>query len=143
MPRPWRRRASGTLLVFATCGGSVFIPFVPEWTWHMFGSADFDYGRPLSLLPGVVLLAVLAPRVGYRRRDALTVLAMLPGIRLAWIVGSRLGQLPYRDWAPRADAIPFPGRWDRRAALLGAAVHHYRRRLPGWLSGRHAGGTAR
>jgi hypothetical protein len=128
VPRPWRRRVSGTLLVIVTCGGLVYIPYVPEWTWHVFGSVHFDYGRPLSLLPGAALLALLAPRVGYRRRDALTVLALLPGIWLAWTVGTRLGQLPYRDWAPRADATPFPGRWGRRAALVGAAVHHYRRR---------------
>lgn len=159
MPRPWRRRISGLLTVIVTCGGSL-IPSVPAWTWHVAGSVHFDYGEPLILAPGAALMALLAPRVGYRRRDALTVFALLPGVRLAWIVGTRLGQLPYRDWTQRADAIPFPGRWERRATLLGAAVHRYRRRRsvrragagaeirdpvvePGRVSGRHVDGTAR
>jgi hypothetical protein len=139
-------------MVIVTCGGTLN-PYVTEWTWHVFGSVHFDYGWPLGMAPGAALLALLAPRVGYRRRDALTALALIPGIRLAWIVGTRLSQLPYRDWTPRADAIPFPSRWERRAVLLGAAVHHWRRRSarrPGAgaevhdpVSGRHAGGTGR
>lgn len=114
-------------MVLVTCS-EVLNPYATEWTWHVVGSVHFDYGWPLSLAPGVAVLAVLAPRAGYRRRDALTAFALLPGIRLAWIVGTRLSQLPYRDWTPRADAIPFPTRWERRATLLGAAVHRRQRR---------------
>ena len=114
-------------MVIVTCGGALNV-YAPEWTWHVVGSVQFHYGWPLSLAPGAAVMALLAPRAGYRRRDALTVFALLPGIRLAWIVGTRLSQLPYRDWTPRPDAIPFPGRWERRATLLGAAVHHYQRK---------------
>lgn len=40
--------------------------------------SHFPLREPLSLLPGTVLTALLAPRVAYGRRDALTLL-FLPG----------------------------------------------------------------
>jgi hypothetical protein len=80
----------------------VALPQLPQMRWHWFGSVWFVYGEPLSLLPGVLLVALLAPLVAYRRRDALTLLFPLRGIWLAWIIGTRLGQLPHRSWPARA-----------------------------------------
>jgi hypothetical protein len=107
--------------------GAVYVPLLAAklypLDWHWFGSVVFDYGELLSLLPGVVLTALLAPRVAYRRRDALTLLFPPGGIRLAWITGTRLGQLPHRDWPARTDGIPLQG---RQAARIAAAVNSYR-----------------
>jgi len=108
--------------------GAVVLPLLAaklyplDWQWP--GSVVFHYGEPLSLLPGIVLTALLAPRVAYRRRDALTLLFFPPaGIRAAWIIGTRLGQLPHRDWPARTDGIPLQG---RQAARIAAAVNSYR-----------------
>ena len=77
------------------------------------------------MCPGAVLIAVLAPLVSYRRRDALTMLLCPPaGIRMAWIIGTRLGQLPHRDWPTRAATIPIPG---RPAGWLAIVMNHYTR----------------
>lgn len=91
--------------------------------WHWPGSVVFHYGELLSLLPGVVFTTLLAPRVAYRRRDALTLLFPPGGLRLAWIIGTRLGQLPHRDWPTRTDGIPVQG---RQAARIAAAANNYR-----------------
>ena len=113
--------------------GAVYVPLLVATLypldWHWFGSVVFHYGEPLSLLPGVVLTALLAPRVAYRRRDALTLLFPPRGIRLAWIIGTRLAQLPDRDWPARTDGIPLQG---RQAARIAAAVNTYR----SWRQGR-------
>jgi hypothetical protein len=109
--------------------GVVYVPWLAaklfplDWRWP--GSVVFHYGELLSVLPGVVLTALLAPRVDHRRRDALMLLFPPAGIRLAWVTGTRLGQLPHRDWPARTDGIPLPG---RQAARIAAAVNRYRSR---------------
>ena len=126
----WRRRVGGAVLVGAGYGLPVALPQLYDLKWHWFGGVSFLYGEPLSFLPGVVLVAFLAPRVAYRRRDALRMLFPLSGIGLAWIIGTRLSQLPQRDWPARADdMIPLQG---RRAARLAVAVNRYRRWRSGW-----------
>lgn len=107
---------------------TVYVPLLAEkllypldWIWP--GSIVFHYGEPVSMLPGVALTVLLAPRVGYRRRDALMLLFPPGGIRVAWIIGTRVGQLPYRDWPARTDAIPVQG---RQAARIAAAAIRYR-----------------
>jgi hypothetical protein len=112
-------------MVAACFGLPLAVPQISEASWHWFGSVWFDYGVPLSLLPGVLAVGLLAPLVSYRRRDALTVLFVPPaGIRVAWVIGTRLGQLPHRTWPTRESLIPETG---RQAARIGAAVNHYRR----------------
>jgi len=107
-----------------TAYGPYLLAKVYELDWHWFGAVVFHYGEPLSLLPGVVLTALLAPRVAHRRRDALTLLFFPPaGIRVAWIIGTRLGQLPHRDWPERTNGIEFQG---RQAARIAAAANRYR-----------------
>lgn len=111
-------------MVGAAYGPTVFVPpRFHELDWHWFGSAYFQYGDILCLFPGVVLTALLAPRVAYRRRDALALLFPPGGIRVAWIVGTRLGQLPHRDWPARTDGIELQG---RQATRIAAAVYGYR-----------------
>ncbi|MGC5021254.1 hypothetical protein [Micromonospora sp. DT47] len=47
--------------------------------------------------------AWLAPRVSYRRRDALWWLAGGVGIYVFGVIAWRLALLPYRDWTPRPE----------------------------------------
>jgi hypothetical protein len=108
-------------------GVVVYVPalaaklFPLEWRWP--GGFSFDYGGLLAALPGVVLIALLAPRVAYRRRDALLVLLPPWGLRIAWVIGTRLVQLPHRNWPERTDTLPVHG---RHAARIAAAAHRYR-----------------
>jgi hypothetical protein len=109
-------------MVAACFGPLVAVP--DEASWHWFGSVWFNYGEPLSLLPGVLVVGLLAPLVSYRRRDALTVLFVPPvGIRVAWVIGTRLGQLPHRNWPTRDSLIPEPS---RPCARIATAVNRYR-----------------
>ena len=81
------------------CLAPILIPGLPglEWNWPLPGTVGL--GAILTVLPGAALVALLAPRVSYRRRDALTVIFFPPaGLRIAWIIGTRLAQLPYRTW---------------------------------------------
>lgn len=50
----------------------------------------------------VAATAWLAPRVSYRRRDALLWLVG-PGLFIFAVIAWRLAFLPYRDWTPRPD----------------------------------------
>ncbi len=118
----WRRRVGGTL-----AGVVVYTPplvaklFPLEWRWP--GGFSLDYGGLLAVLPGVVLIALLAPRVAYRRRDALLLLLPPWGFRIAGVIGTRLVQLPHRDWPERTDTLPVHG---RHAARIATAAHNYR-----------------
>jgi hypothetical protein len=72
------------------------MPQLHELQGHWFLPGTFGYGEVLSTLPGAVLVGMLAPLVSYRRRDALTMLLFPPvGIRMAWIIGTRLGPAGY------------------------------------------------
>jgi hypothetical protein len=119
----WRRRVSGTL-----AGIVVYLPWLAAklfplvWRWPG-GHFSLDYGQLLAVLPGAVLIALSAPRVAYRRRDALLLLLPPWGLRVAWVIGTRLGRLPDRDWPERADTFPVHG---RQAARIAAAAHRYR-----------------
>lgn len=99
------------------------VPQLYEAKWHWFGSVWFRFGEPLSLIPGVLAVGLLAPLVSYRRRDALTIFVPLAGIRVAWVIGTRLGQLPHRDWPTRESLIPEPSRHTIRIAK---ALNRYR-----------------
>ncbi|MFI7609493.1 hypothetical protein ACIBTV_30875 [Micromonospora sp. NPDC049366] len=55
-----------------------------------------------SVLP-VAVTPWLAPRVSYRRRDALITAIAWP--YMTGLIASRLALLPYRDWAPRTDEV--------------------------------------
>ena len=122
-------RIGGALMVGA-CLAPVLIPGLPglEWNWPLPGPVQL--GVILAALPGAALVALLAPLVSYRRRDALTVLFFFPaGLRIAWIIGTRLAQLPYRNWPAREDAIPLHGRHYAWIALAG-------KRYSGWRQSR-------
>ena len=110
-------------MVVAAYGLPVAIPQLPALQWHWFGSVSFIYGEPLSLIPGVVIAALLAPLVAYRRRDALTLFFPPAGIRMAWIIGTRAGQLTHRNWPSRTGGMPLQG---RQAARIDAAAGSYR-----------------
>jgi hypothetical protein len=124
--RTWRWRAGGTLVVaLAYLPPWLTATLLPlDWRWSS-GHWSVDYGVLLSALPGVVLVAWLAPRVACRRRDALKLLIPPWGVRFAWVIGTRLGQLPHAGWPARADVFPVHG---RRAARVAVAVNSYQSR---------------
>ena len=101
----------------------VTLPQLPQLEWHWPLPGSLDLGVILSMLPGAALVALLAPLVSYRRRDALTMFVPLAGIRVAWIIGTRLGQLPHRSWPTREGLIPVQG---RQAARIAIAANRYR-----------------
>ncbi len=119
--------------------GVVYLPLLAAklypLTWHWFGSVVFDYGELLSVLPGAVLSVLFAPRVGYRRRDALMLVFPPSGIRLAGIIGTRIGQLPYRDWPTRTDGIAGARPPGRRIAVAVDRYRSWRRGRAGQLTG--------
>ena len=139
-PRPgprvmrWRGRAGGLLMACASLALPVAAPGLARQEWHWPLPGSVDAGAILCMVPGAVLVAVLAPLAAYRRRDALTMLFFPPaGIRAAWIIGTRLARLPHRDWPVRAaDGVPLHG---RRAGQLAVAVACCRR----WLRSRRRG----
>jgi hypothetical protein len=83
------------------------VPFALPWwklAWH-----EYHYGPELALAPGVLLIALLAPLVSYRRIDGLCVLVPIWGFVVAWKIGARLSKLPYRDWPLRSDELAQSG----------------------------------
>jgi hypothetical protein len=118
----WRRRVSGTLAGVVVYGPGLAAKLFPL-EWRRPGGFSLDYGGLLAALPGVVLIALLAPRVAYRRRDALLLLLPPWGLRIAWVIGTRPVRLPHRDWPERTDTFPVHG---RHAAQIAAAAHSYR-----------------
>jgi len=119
----------GGLLMAGACVAPVLIPGLPglEWNWPLPGSVDL--GAILIALPGAALVAVLAPGAAYRRRDALSVIFFPPaGLRIAWIIGTRLAQLPYRTWPARQDVIPVHDRHYAWIALAGNRYNLWRER---------------
>jgi hypothetical protein len=101
----------------------VAVPQLYQFEWHWPLPGSLDLGAILSLLPGATLVVLLAPLVSYRRRDALTIFVPLAGIQVAWTIGTRLGQLPNRNWPTRESLVPVQG---RRAARIAMAVNRYR-----------------
>jgi hypothetical protein len=69
--------------------------FVPRSALMVHLSADsgFDLGGLLSALPALAAVTLLAPLVGYRKRDA--VLMIVPGanVYIAWVIGCRAAGL--------------------------------------------------
>ena len=55
-------------------------------------------------------VAVIGPRVSYRRRDAGLALVPLYGWYLICVLAWRVALLPYRDWEPRAEEA-WRARW--------------------------------
>jgi hypothetical protein len=125
----WRRRVGGALAVVAAYGPTVALRATfHALDWHWLGGV-FQLGELVGALPGVVLVAVFAPEIAYRRRDALTLLFPPRGIFVAWITGARVAQLPNRDWPARTDGVELPG---RQMARVVSAANRWRL----WRQGR-------
>jgi hypothetical protein len=104
--RPTERQAKrvwqfvgGATVTFTFCAMIADSPF-RQLAW-----GNFAYGRPLAVLPSVVLIALLAPLVSYRRRDVLLLLVPLWNLVMVWTIGSRISRLPSRDWPLRPDEV--------------------------------------
>jgi len=57
-----------------------------------------------------------------------TVIFFPAGLRIAWIIGTRLAQLPYRTWPTREDAIPLHDHRYAWIALFGDRYNLWRLR---------------
>jgi hypothetical protein len=89
----------GATITFTFCAMIADSPF-RQLAW-----GQFAYGGPLAVLQSVLLIALLAPLVSYRRRDVLILLVPLWNLVMVWTIGSRLSRLPCRDWPLRPDEI--------------------------------------
>lgn len=105
-PRGLTTRSLLAVVVFAAAvvPGWTLGDLVQRWT----GSVLLDW-----LITGgwaAAAVAVIAPRVSYRRRDAWLALVPLYGWYLICALAWRVALLPYRDWEPRADEA-WRARW--------------------------------
>jgi hypothetical protein len=90
--------APQALLVVRRSGGLIF-HFGTNFTWDAAGT--------LSTLPAIAAFGLLAPLVGYRRRDALLIAIPIYNVYVAWVAGARAVQLRPGDtpqrWAGSRD----------------------------------------
>ena len=82
-----------------------FFAMIADSPFRQLAWGNFAYGGLLAVLPSVLLVALLAPLVSYRRRDVLLLLVPLWNLVTVWTIGSRIARLPYRDWPLRLDEI--------------------------------------
>lgn len=103
--RPAQRQTKRVLWQFL--GGATitftFCAMIADSPFRQLAWGHFVYGGPLAVLPSVLLIALLAPLVSYRRRDVLLLLVPLWNLVVLWTIGSRISRLPYRDWPLRPD----------------------------------------
>jgi hypothetical protein len=93
---PW---LGGLVMTFVTFAAPLGSPLY-KLAWH-----GYHYGQPLSFVPSVLLIALLAPLVSYRRRDGLFLLVPIWNLLVVWRTGARLSRLSQRDWPLRPDEI--------------------------------------
>jgi hypothetical protein len=91
---PWLGGLVMTVVTFAAPFGSPLF----NLAWR-----GFHYGQPLSLVPSMLLVALLAPLVSYRRTDGLFLLVPIWNLVVVWRIGYRLSKLSQRDWPVRPD----------------------------------------
>ncbi len=105
--RPAQRQTKKALWQFL--GGATitftFCAMIADSPFRQLAWGHFVYGGPLAVLPSVLLVALLAPLVSYRRRDVLLLLVPLWNLVVLWTIGSRISRLPHRDWPLRPDEI--------------------------------------
>lgn len=83
----------------------VFYAMIADSPFRQLAWGHFAYGGVLAVVPSVLLVALLAPLVSYRRRDVLLLLVPLWNVVMIWTIGSRVARLPYRDWPLRRDEV--------------------------------------
>jgi hypothetical protein len=90
----WSDWLCGAILLVVVYGPPITVSSLPardKLHWH-WGSLHADFGVVLATLPGLALLALVAPLVLYRRRDAF--IGLLPwGWIIVWKFGARLSVL--------------------------------------------------
>jgi len=91
---PW---LAALVMIFVTFAASFGSPLY-GLAWH-----GYHYGQPLSIVPSVLLIALLAPLVSYRRRDGLFLLVPVWNLVVVGRIGYRLSKLSQRDWPQRPD----------------------------------------
>lgn len=89
----------------------IFVPLLLLWfaprsalMVHFGADSGFDLGGLICVLPALAAVTLLAPLVGYRRRDA--VLLIVPGanVYIAWVIGCRVAGLAESSASTRAGA---------------------------------------
>ncbi|GGQ57506.1 hypothetical protein [Couchioplanes azureus] len=114
VPRSHPARVSlAALLDVAVIGGHVALRVAVDGAT---GNGLLAYLVSTAAAMGVT--AWLAPKVSYRRRDALWWLTGVGGGWLFLTIAWRLAYLPHRDWPPRDDEIP-QARYLRNLAYVG------------------------
>jgi hypothetical protein len=91
----WRSGLGGAAMLAIVLVPLILLAVAPRSALllHDTTTSGFDLGGFLSILPGVAAVALLAPLVGCRRRDALLMVIPVANLYLAWIVGSRAAHL--------------------------------------------------
>lgn len=87
----WPEHLGGiTMLIVGILPISIF-----DWSGAADSSSDWSvrWLGALAPVPIIALVAVVAPLVGYRRRDAFGMLVPFLNVLWAWQIGSRLGRL--------------------------------------------------
>jgi hypothetical protein len=104
----WRRGLGGAALLIVCFMPPVLLGLAadPGSLRVNDGGGGFDYGGFLSALPGLVGVALLAPLVGYRRRDAVMLLIPVWNIYIAWLIGARVADLALTNNAVRVRTRP-------------------------------------
>jgi hypothetical protein len=83
----------------------IFSAMTADSPFRQLAWGHFVYGGVLAVVPGMLLIALLAPLASYCRRDVLLLAVPLWNVVMIWTIGSRVARLPYRDWPLRPDEI--------------------------------------
>jgi ABC-type proline/glycine betaine transport system permease subunit len=108
----WRGWSGGVALLIGCVAPATLLAVRHQGslTVHLGSNFAFDVAAMLSALPGVAVFALLAPLVGYRRRDALLMAIPVANIYLAWVAGARVVQLRRGDGPQRWAGLEKPPR---------------------------------
>jgi hypothetical protein len=106
----WLSGVGGAAMLAVTLMPPLLLWFVPgsALQLHSTATSGFDLGAFLSVIPGVAVVALFAPLVGYRRRDAFWMIFPIANLYLAWVFGSRAAHLSAADGAAAATGFSGP-----------------------------------
>jgi hypothetical protein len=130
--RAWPSWFGGLILLIVVNGPVLFVSDLPvryRLSWRA-GGIHLDFAVLLAAGLGPALLALIAPLVAYRRRDALLIFVPIVGWALCWVFGARLVELA------NSDAIQNAGEpanaWQSRLRTEPRSERH---RFTRWLTG--------
>ena len=107
----WRDTRFRLPFGIVVCAVLLWVPNVEQhWVFHL-GNMFFDFDPLHTMAYIAVLLLPFARRVSHRKRDLLVV-ALVPFLGQVWAAKmvQRALCLPWHDWPPRPDQLPFVAR---------------------------------